>query len=666
MALLGEVYRKLINEFTAAWSSGGSPSLEDHLRRAREHSVESLPPDFVLNLIEIDLQHRIVHSANDSTVAAPARVEDYTAQLREYCGDASIPERLIVDEFKTRIEADDHPAIDDYIERFPSIPSLRELLESVQQEKVDLYRTDPGAEPAGPRILGGYRLERELGRGGMGVVYRATPVDGGPPVALKTLKKSGGSLTQFKHEFRVLADLTHRNLVRLGELVTTSIEPFFTMELIVGKSFAEHVSSGFDTAAANPHLPFNEQRLRRALQQLAAGLQALHEVGCIHRDIKPSNVMVTEKGRVVLLDFGLAVGSQHRPKEFAGTPFYMAPEQAQAKEVTAAVDSYAVGVMLFEALTGERPFDIRAGMDDLLAQKLSPDRIEPKDLSGNIPEDLNGLCSQLMQADPNARPDAAEILQRLTGATAVPEETDVWIGRDSQLMTLQRAWKDVAGGQTRIVLVSGCSGVGKTALADRFLQDLRSREQVVILRGRCYENESVPYQGFDSVIDALVQHLKRLSETQIERVLPLEIEPMCRIFPALLEIRAIERNRSSRSAYGDPREQRQQGLSSLREMLCRIARWEKLVLFVDDLQWGDADTAVLFRELMRRGQAPQSLFIGTYRSEEADSECLRQIRRSQQEPGEQTQFADQIELSVDRLEPAEANRLARICCGKAG
>jgi eukaryotic-like serine/threonine-protein kinase len=658
--LLSETYRQLIVEFTSQWSKGGSPSLDVYLQRAQARlAEETLSPDFVLTLIEVDLVNQIYQSSRESNGhTAAARVEDYLHFLQKYCGDVSLPNILIVEEFKARIDAGEAPTIEEYVRRFGRGESLERLLHEVQRSKSDPNATNLGTwSPVAPKNLGQYRIERELGRGGMGVVYEATPMDGGPPVALKTLQNRSGSLTRFKSEFRILSDLSHPNLVRLGELVTTSIEPFFSMEMIEGVSFDKYVRSGFDTAAGKPNLPFNEHRLRDALKQLIEGLQALHHVGCIHRDIKPSNVLVTTTGRVVILDFGLAVESHQSTSEFAGTPYYMAPEQAQAREVSTAVDFYAVGVMLFEALTAERPFTGR-GLDELLAQKLAADRPSPQSIVADIPADLHQLCEQLLQANPAARPDAAAILQRLTGGPVSSAGADVWIGRDTELSTLERAWSEVGEGKTRAVLVSGSSGVGKTALVDRFLKELKGQQQVIILRGRCYENEIVPYQGFDSVVDALALHLKRLPEPMVERILPLEIEPLCQIFPALVEIPAIAKNQTVRRAYAEPRERRQRGLSALREMLCRLAHWEPLVLFIDDLQWGDEETAALFCELMQAEQAPQALFIGTFRSEEANSLCLRLIRRSQRTPTEQLQLAEQIELSVDRLEPADAYQLA--------
>ncbi len=667
-ALPAEIYRQLIDEFANAWSSGKAPEITEYLQRGREQlHTETISSDFVLTLIELDLVQRIGRSAHRTVPSAhEPRVEDYAEYLGEYCGDRSIPFSLIAEEFRARLNAGEHPDIEEYQHRFPDNQSFEQLLGFNDTIIPDPYATQATDSRPSPRIFGRYRIDRELGRGGMGVVYEASPIDGGPSVALKTLNhRHAGALTRFKHEFRVLSDLTHRNLVRLGELVTTSIDPFFTMEIIHGKDFISYVRSAVDTAAVEPQLPFNEHRLRNSLQQLAEGLKALHEAGCIHRDIKPSNVLVTETGRTVLVDFGLALDAADKSGEFAGTPYYMAPEQAQGKPVTPAVDAYALGVMLFEALTGETAFHEHR-WDDLLAAKLSPERPTPRQLLSAIPDDLSRLCDQLLQVSPESRPTADEIVQRLTGTKATPSNADVWIGRTTQLMSLETAWKEVQHGATRVILISGFSGVGKTALVDRFLQDLRTGDQVVILRGRCYQNESVAYQGFDSAVDALVQHLKGLAENQVERVLPLELEPLCQIFPALLEVPAVARNQSSRRAYGDPRERRQQGLAALRELLCRIARWESLVIFVDDLQWGDAETAELFRELFPVEKAPHAMFIGTYRSEEAESHCLCRIRLSQQPASNPPLLAEQTEISVDRLEHAEATQLARDLLQRGG
>ncbi len=529
-------------------------------------------------------------------------------------------------------------------------------------------RSDVGREQnlaSSVRRLGNYQLLRQLGRGGMGVVYEAVHASGGPPVALKTLQQqSASAIHRFKDEFRVLADLSHKNLVRLGELVTTADEPFFTMEIIQGKPFDEFVSATFASAEALPNLPFNERLLRDALTQLAEGLATLHMAGCIHRDLKPTNVLVTSEGRVVILDFGLALDRddasyEENQSSFVGTPYYMSPEQARSTSVTTASDWYSVGIMLYEVLTSERAFQSRQ-LSELMREKLESQSLCPREVQPEVPSDLSQLCVDLLQVDPELRPDGNEVLRRLSGTKSNEVNDQVWIGRTDELAQLSNAWHDVRQGDTRVVLVSGNSGMGKTSLVDRFLTKLRRDEPVIVLRGRCYDNESVAYQGFDSIVDSLSDHLRRMPAPEVERLLPMELDSLTQIFPVLCEVPSIARDVTTHSnKTANAAERRRLGMSALREMLSRLCRWHAVVIFIDDLQQGDADTASLFREMFLRDQAPHALFVGTYRTEdEATSECLRQIRRNQLPATEQLQLCDQIEISVDRFNREDSVRLA--------
>jgi hypothetical protein len=530
---------------------------------------------------------------------------------------------------------------------------------------VDLFATDVSAGEPAARVLGNYRLLGQLGRGGMGVVYEAEPIHGGPRVALKTLQSgTSASLARFKAEFRIVTDLAHPNLVKLGELDTTAREPFFTMEILRGTSFDEFVRSSFESMAATSSLPFNEERLRESLRQLADGLASLHACGLIHRDIKPSNVMVSPEGRVVILDMGLAVetdeasyrNSQH---ELAGTPYFMAPEQARGEAITAACDWYAVGVMLFEALTGEKAFQSRRH-EALLAEKMTGKRIAPREIVNAVPVDLNDLCCDLLRPSPQDRPASAEVLRRLQATKAATRDSSAWVGRSQELQKLKDAWAQVHEGVAQVVFVTGVSGMGKTSLVDHFLTRLRRDEAAVVLRGRCYENEAVAYRGFDSVVDSLANYLRRLPKAEVERVLPLDLDELCQLFPVLSEVPTVANQRRRLSAKrGDPRERRQKGMEALRELLCRLSRFTSLIIFIDDLQQGDDDTAAIFRVLMHREEAPRALFLATYRSEDAETNaCLRQIRRCQLQPAEQLPLLDQVEIFIDRLSHDDSIRVA--------
>ncbi len=204
----------------------------------------------------------------------------------------------------------------------------------------------------------------------MGAVYEALDREQNARVALKTLLKlTPEAIARFKREFRALQDVRHPNLVSLGELFDLNGNWFFTMELIEGTDFFSWVRPGCEEPPPDrlasgvfpPRASLDEERLRTALVQLARGLGALHAAGKVHRDIKPSNIRVTPAGRVALLDFGLIAeaqpGDRSSFESVVGTAVYMAPEQAHGSQARPAADWYAVGVVLFEALTGRLPFD---------------------------------------------------------------------------------------------------------------------------------------------------------------------------------------------------------------------------------------------------------------------------------------------------------------------
>ncbi|MEQ1824723.1 MAG: AAA family ATPase [Pirellula sp.] len=529
----------------------------------------------------------------------------------------------------------------------------------------DLYETVKSVSDGSLESLGGYRLLDEIGRGGMGIVYRAEPVAGGACVALKTLQSmSPTSLTRLKAEFRALADLDHPNLIRLGELDATCKIPFFTMELVHGKPFDDYVGSGGDSLSALPEVCYNERRLRSALLQLSEGLVALHGAGLIHRDIKPSNVLVTSEGRVVLLDMGLVLEtgascSGNSQSEFAGTPYYMSPEQARGDSITPACDWYAVGVMLFEALTGIRAFTSKK-INELLLEKSSRTGPNPIEVDRSVPEDLNELCAQLLQPLPSDRPSDQEILQRLQSQSASSNENSLWVGRDQELNALQCDWQDVRNGATRVVFISGESGIGKTSLVDHLVEHLRREENITVFRGRCYENESVAYRGFDSVIDSIASYLGRLPIDDLERVLPVNTDLLCQVFPVLEEVAKRSRMKTrSPSRMGDPREQKQKGINALRELISRLAQFSSVLIFIDDLHQGDEETAAIFRALLPSDDAPNILFLATYRREASDSKCLQLVRQCILPPNERSQLAEQREISIDRLSRDETIKLSK-------
>jgi hypothetical protein len=594
---------------------------------------------------------------------------------------------LVYGEFLVREGLGQAPTLDEYLRRFPQYASrLKQQIQLHLALADDASSARPTAPPdrkgaaAAPSAsaalpaIPGYDLVRELGRGGMGVVYQAYDRKRRHMVALKTMQGVEASeLYRFKAEFRTLAGLTHPNLVTLYELVAEEGAWFFTMELVEGASFLAHVRPAVPLTGTSAPLaltpPPQLNRLRDTLRQLAAGVHALHHAGKLHRDIKPGNVLVTRQGRVVLLDFGLATdldrSGEHlsvRPR-LLGTVAYMAPEQAACLPVSPASDWYAFGSMLYEALTGQPPF--RGTPFEVLRAKQDLDPPDPARLVQGIPDDLRALCGDLLRRDPRQRPSGDGILRRLGAASAegIPApatgrtaSTEVpLIGRARHLAALEAAFNACRQGRAVGLYVHGRSGVGKTALVQRFLDGLTERGEAVVLAGRCYEQESVPYKALDSLVDSLSQYLETLPLLEAQALLPRNIGALARVFPVLRRLEAVARAPGRGGAPSDPHEIRRRGLAALRELLGRVADRCPLVLFIDDLQWGDLDSAALLLDLLRPPDPPPLLFLGCYRSEDADGNpCLHALLEAR-EPGESV---GRGKLAVEPLTPPERRELA--------
>jgi serine/threonine protein kinase/tetratricopeptide (TPR) repeat protein len=417
----------------------------------------------------------------------------------------------------------------------------------------------------------------------------------------------------------------------------------------------------------------DEARLRKAMRQLVAGLGALHHAGKLHRDLKPSNVMVTRRGRVVVLDFGLVAElsreNVYRGLEMviSGTPAYMAPEQAVGRELTPAADMYALGVMLYEALTGELPYGGSAR--DMLLQKMSEDPPDPRTFNRQLPEDLCEISMRLLSRDPSQRMTGAEVLARLggeAGAVRAPEplsrrDQDTGIlGRERQLAAFAEGLTGARQGNTVLLFVHGTSGMGKSVLVRSFLDALSREGQAVVLEGRCYEREQVPYKALDSLIDSLTRHLMLLPASDAEQLLPRDIHSLAGLFPTLKRAQVIA-SIPAREPATDPHELRRRGTTALRELLLQLARHRPLVLFIDDLQWSDSDSAALLFDLLSPPESPALLLLASYRTEDAErSEVVKALKpRRGQETGARFR-----EVEVGPLSPEDARNLALALLGE--
>ena len=347
---------------------------------------------------------------------------------------------------------------------------------------------------------GRFVVEHVLGKGAFGIVYKAYDKERHARVALKVFTRRGAdSLYDFKNEFRLLADFTHPNLVSLYELFGDDRSWLIAMELVAGVDFVSFVRDGGHTrgplAEAPDGLPpcrCNLTRLGDAMIQLYQALAYLHGAGKVHCDIKPSNVLITSDGQVKVVDFGLATDMSQLLTDHAvkirGTPAYAAPEQAGGLPPTAASDWYSVGVMLFEALTGRRPFE--GTVTEVLAAKQSRGAPAPRSLVAGLPDALNELCCRLLERRPESRPSDADVLHALgriwpaasisARPAGIRSHPAPLVGRQPQLEVLAQAF----AARTRlpqIVFVHGASGMGKSFIIRRFLARVRDDSPDVVI-----------------------------------------------------------------------------------------------------------------------------------------------------------------------------------------
>ncbi len=476
-------------------------------------------------------------------------------------------------------------------------------------------------EPSGRELLyGRFEVLSLLGEGGFGRVLRCIDHEVNSEVALKQSHRGGAdALLGFKREFRALSDVHHKNLVRLGELFEADTGPWaFSMELVPGVQLVDWVR-GTDGAAG-----FDEPRLRAALVQIVHGLQALHGMGLLHRDLKPDNIRVTPEGRVVLLDFGLAgaMGPAGHTSQtgISGTFAYMAPEQTEARH-GAPVDLYALGVILYEALTGALPFTGDGLL--VLMRKQSEPAPSPRRLCPAVPEDLDRLCLTLLEADPDLRPTAARVLRELGVQPEANPEPQLrsrqgmlalqhFVGREQELRALDTVYEKAHSQGLRVALLEGGSGIGKSELMDAWtLRQQTKQPELLVLEGRCHAAERLRFKMWDDLIDRLCEYLGTLAPARLAAVLPPEPERLAGLFPVLQRLGGISW-RATR-ADADPVAERFSAFRALTELLRRVATLRPLVLCVDDLQWGDEDSLALLQVLGASEDNPKLLLLATMR-----------------------------------------------------
>ena len=284
--------------------------------------------------------------------------------------------------------------------------------------------------------------------------------------------------------------------------------------------------------------------------------------------------------------------------------------------------------MLYEALMGEAPF--RGTASELLIRKQNEDAPALSD-HVDLPRDLTRLVDQLLRTEPRQRPDAAAICEMLeivegsishdsTDSRLISAESrsqDLLVGRETQLADLQTEYENLSTSrEPSVVFISGRSGEGKTSLAETFLTSLRRDSGALVLSGRCYDRESVPYKAVDPLIDAMVSFLRSQPSDTLDSWLPTDIHLLAHLFPILKRVDAIAGQPTGSLSHLDERQIRYRGFYALKDLLSNISQTMPIVLFVDDLQWGDGDSAEVLFDILSPPDPPPVMLMGSFRSDE--------------------------------------------------
>ncbi|MEZ4552302.1 MAG: protein kinase [Dehalococcoidia bacterium] len=473
---------------------------------------------------------------------------------------------------------------------------------------------------------GRYEVVKFLGEGGRKKVYLAKDSLLDRQVAFALIKTEGldeVARERITREAQTMGRLgAHPNVVTVLDIGEHDGQPFVVIELLGGGDV-----EGLLEDAGGP-LPLGRS-LEIALD-VCRGLEFIHAKGIVHRDLKPGNVWLTTDGVAKIGDYGLAMSTDRTRLTLEGTMVgtvgYMPPEQALGGDITARSDLYSLGAMLYEMVTGRVPFD-GDRITDVISQHINVVPEPPSARGAQIPLALEQLILQLLDKDPVRRPEsAAEVANALEAIDPLdlvdpldPEYTarrarGMFVGRSRELDELRSRFDEVMAGQSRIVMLVGQPGIGKTRLAQELEGYARSRGARVFW-GRAPEGGGAPeYWLFHQMLRRFLEQVP--VEVSRER-LGDDAAQLARIAPEIRErLRGLP----------EPTDRSEFALfEAMRTFVHRLAETQPLVLVLDDLHWADSGSLALLQHASRDLQRARVMIVGTYR----DTEMSRQHPLSQ-------------------------------------
>jgi ABC-type oligopeptide transport system substrate-binding subunit/DNA-binding SARP family transcriptional activator len=499
-----------------------------------------------------------------------------------------------------------------------------ELGVSPEEETTRLYeaikaRRDPpppersGVKPAEPTVLNDrYCLDEELGRGSVGVVYRAHDLVLDRDVAVKVysaVRMGDEGRARLLDEAQAAAKLNHPSIVTLHDAGDAQGTPFVVAELVEGTSLAAHRPARLEDVLA-------------IVRQVCAALEHAHGQGIVHRDLKPENILITPTGQAKLTDFGLARPIASRVTSegvISGTVFYLAPELALRQRIDGRADLYALGVVLYELTAGRLPFEA----DDPLAvisQHLHAPVVPPRAWNPEIPPGLDTLIVELLSKEPQDRPaTATAVLQTLDSPgildrkAAPGEELSLLkriergrlVGREREMAEARALWSRVLASEGQVLLVSGEAGVGKTRLVRELVTHVRVLGGRACL-GACYAEGGAPYAPFAHIV---AQTLAAGADDALE-VPGFVLAGLLGLAPALrLDYPHVE----PEPKLDDPQAEQQRLFENLTMCVAALSSGAPLLMVLEDVHWADSGTLLLLRHLARHTRHRRVMIVATHR-----------------------------------------------------
>jgi len=525
-----------------------------------------------------------------------------------------------------------------YADFFAIYPSVEAALAAAQaREALNL---------PGHVIKERYQIEHKVGEGPLSTVLKATDTYLNRTVALKILSPafSEETVNRFMRQAQQIIDLDQRNIVRVFDWDNDRGYSFRVEEFMAGQTLQDLLADSDlargRPAQGQPPLP-TDTGLDIALD-IARALEYAHSRGVIHSDLKPENVFLTADG-AKLSDFGLGHLEEGRnlldgPLLFL-TPSYLAPEQILGQLLDGRTDLYALGVMLYQLLTGHLPFE---GSDrEVLQAHLRQAPRPPRELNPQISLALEHLILKLLAKNPNDRFASAQQARRITSSLIIGAE-DVTrrrrpplVGREKPLETLQTCWEEARAGRGQLVFVTGEPGIGKTSLAQ---QATAQSQPPVLLIGRCQKLEGGPaYQLFAEVLRAYLatapaESLRQALRPRFPRLRSGQAGQALRPRSGQAQVRLLDEQ--ARQLLGnfahlvpemrrvlpdlpqppplEPKQEQLRLMASLTQFIKRATQEQPWLLVLDDLQWADQNSLELLRYLGRHAPSMALLTIGIY------------------------------------------------------